>query len=740
MRPKSLYLVIKLVLLLAQAAIASQCRAVVVGIDTYEPERPAGGPGIRTRWTNLDGAVLDAVAFSELLAARFGFKPADIRLLKNREATRSHILAAIQGHLIDPVKPGDTCVFFFAGHGSQVTNSLSSEADKRDESLVPSDSCLGAPDLRDKELARLFNAIIDKKAVFTAIIDSCHSGSVARGYPLPGKSRALPLDTRDCHDGSTIGERPEERGALILSSAQDDQLAGEQCDDDGTSHGRFTLALLSTLRAAAPSDPVDQLFRSIRARMQAGGSPQEPVLAGKGRLGSALFGQNATIASGQTTVAILKVPESAEIHLQAGRAIGLLAGCELTSLKDKSVRLRVQVVESLTRSRAQLISGARSSLHPGDLLVVDRWVPPESRLRVWVGAPHPDRAGLDALLKEIHQIARDLQIPEIEDPTLENPTHVIRFDGSAWTLTMESGTVSLGVPPIGPRLRAKLSGQKTEQLRLFVDIPPPPGLREALVNAAGSTSFLQWEEAPASATYLLVGRPGPPHAFAWVLPGTLQKDSQRLALPVRTDWLPESPEPALARKLHEFTSGISKVKAWLELEPPPNSGLFPYRLVLRDSKTHSVVTRETVVELLCQSEDLARPVERRYVYVFAIDSYGHGTLLFPRASAGSVENRLPVEDAKGNFPTEIPLGPTITVQPPFGLDTLVMLTTDEALPQPDIFDFRGVRTRGDARRPGPLSRLLDSLNKGQRGFGVEPPASWSIQRVMMRSQSAAWAQ
>jgi integrase len=51
-----------------------------------------------------------------------------------------------------PDNPGDVRFFYHAGHGSQVPNSLSSEADELDKSLVPSDG----NDIRDKELRRLY--------------------------------------------------------------------------------------------------------------------------------------------------------------------------------------------------------------------------------------------------------------------------------------------------------------------------------------------------------------------------------------------------------------------------------------------------------------------------------------------------------------------------------------------------------------------------------------------------------
>src|SRR6266536_4993430 len=93
-------------------------------------------------------------------------------------ATRGTILAAFHGHLIEPVAAGDISLFFYAGHGPQVTNSKSTELDLKDETIVPADAMRGTRDIRDKELARLFHKAVGKGTFLTAIFDSCHSGSI----------------------------------------------------------------------------------------------------------------------------------------------------------------------------------------------------------------------------------------------------------------------------------------------------------------------------------------------------------------------------------------------------------------------------------------------------------------------------------------------------------------------------------------------------------------------------------
>ncbi|MBK8141780.1 MAG: hypothetical protein IPK57_12810 [Chitinophagaceae bacterium] len=55
--------------------------------------------------------------------------------------------------------------------------------------MVPSDTWKpGVQDIRDKELAKVYNAFLDKGVKLTVIMDCCHSGSLSRGPNTPGSS------------------------------------------------------------------------------------------------------------------------------------------------------------------------------------------------------------------------------------------------------------------------------------------------------------------------------------------------------------------------------------------------------------------------------------------------------------------------------------------------------------------------------------------------------------------------
>jgi hypothetical protein len=106
--------------------------------------------------------------------------------------------------LIEAAKPGDISVFVFAGHGSRMRNEGSDEADKMDQTLVPADSENGVPDIRDKELARLYRKAAEKRILLTVIADSCHSGGVSRGLGRPAITRDAVPDPHVVNDPPDI--------------------------------------------------------------------------------------------------------------------------------------------------------------------------------------------------------------------------------------------------------------------------------------------------------------------------------------------------------------------------------------------------------------------------------------------------------------------------------------------------------------------------------------------------------
>ena len=87
--------------------------AVCVGINNY--------PGI---FNDLKGCVNDANDWSALLQG-LGFST---RTLLDSQATKANVKSALQG-LVNSTGAGDMAVFTYSGHGTQVADRNSDEAD-----------------------------------------------------------------------------------------------------------------------------------------------------------------------------------------------------------------------------------------------------------------------------------------------------------------------------------------------------------------------------------------------------------------------------------------------------------------------------------------------------------------------------------------------------------------------------------------------------------------------------------
>ena len=82
-------------------------RALLVGINAYS-DLP------------LNGCINDVTDVRDLLITKCGFKPDEIRVVTDAEATTANIKQQLQGWLLGDARPGDRLLFHFSGHGTQL--------------------------------------------------------------------------------------------------------------------------------------------------------------------------------------------------------------------------------------------------------------------------------------------------------------------------------------------------------------------------------------------------------------------------------------------------------------------------------------------------------------------------------------------------------------------------------------------------------------------------------------------
>ena len=345
----------------------------------------------------------------------------------------------------------------------------------------------------------------------------------------------------------------------------------------------------------------------------------------------------------------------------------------------------------------------------------------------------------------------------------------MRWNGRSWELRRAKGkTADLGPEPADARLEAELKGAAGS---FFLELPPPAewlptGLKlgEGTENAAIAVNT----KSPASAQYMLAGAwTGDQIEYAWLAPNLTQDALDRqlqhlnqgnvpanVAMPLRTKAVKAgagSSRPPYA--LTDYALRLAKVRGWLLLEPPAETAMpFPYHVALKEDSSGSYNSTGTVMEnqsyhIVLQADqktlddfverykDAPHGVPTSFVYVFVIDSSGSGVLVFPTLADNGVVNHLPAAqmgESKLTLSEGDSISTKLTIGPPFGVDSYMLLTTATALGNPDVLNFSGPGgTRGAGN--GALEGLLGGLGEGSRGVRIPTPSDWSIQRVFIHS-------
>jgi Caspase domain len=276
--------------------------ALLVGVNDY-----------RGKLTALSGCVDDIEGFETFLRGRV--EQGSLRVLKllDQDATRQRIIDAFSSYLGE-ARPGDTVVFYFAGHGSwEVVEERFwfLEPSGKNQTLVCADSRRpGVPDLADKELSNLIDQVAAKGPHVVVLLDCCHSGGGTRdpsALPEDVRVRQAPpveqpraLDTyvpsvREAAQRAAGGQptpslRPDSaaRGAAMasitaagarhvaISACEANQLSKE-VPVDGRYRGVFSAGLQQALAVLGPDATYRELLGAVANRVRNRVADQDPV-------------------------------------------------------------------------------------------------------------------------------------------------------------------------------------------------------------------------------------------------------------------------------------------------------------------------------------------------------------------------------------------------------------------------------------------------------------------------------
>jgi hypothetical protein len=231
-------------------------RALLIGVNDYRAV-PA-----------LQGSVNDIETMQEILVARWGFAPSNVRVLRDAQGTRAGILSALQ-QLVAQSQPNDLVYVHYSGHGSQVQDLNGDEPDGLDETIVPQDGrSAGVPDITDDELDAIFARLRARSALI--VLDSCHSGTATRALDI--RTRSVPRDTRtELYRSASVATRaivPRMQARYVVISGAADNQEALDGPIAGRYHGFFTYAFSRSIASSPPAASIRYVFTGVERELR----------------------------------------------------------------------------------------------------------------------------------------------------------------------------------------------------------------------------------------------------------------------------------------------------------------------------------------------------------------------------------------------------------------------------------------------------------------------------------------
>jgi len=297
--------------------------ALLVGINTYKYSNPKQG------FYNLHGCINDIQRMRNLLIGKFGFKPEDVKMLQDSQATHQGILSAIESFLINQVKPGDIVVIHFSGHGSQASDPL--KINQLDETIVPYDSRDPQgkiSDITGDELAGYISQLSAKTKFVTVILDSCHSGDlIGKGLRM-AQVRSIPPDLRKQSQAASMSarsvegfRRPNSTFAFI-AAARSDETAKEYTAQ-GSTYGALTYFLTQEVSLIGGHQTYEDVIGPIATDVSSRFPDQHVTLSGISK-DNVIFGDTSVLT--QAFVETSGTASNGDVTLHAGAVQGVTKG------------------------------------------------------------------------------------------------------------------------------------------------------------------------------------------------------------------------------------------------------------------------------------------------------------------------------------------------------------------------------------------------------------------------------
>lgn len=733
---------------------AQQKKALLIGINKYLPGenvQPAAS-FLKRGITNLDGPINDVKAIENIIVSKFGFNEHNISILLDENATRDNILNSIK-NIIDNCVKGDVVFLFYAGHGSQVYNSLSNESDKKDESIVPSDSWkAGINDIRDKELAVLFNAFLDKGILLTVIFDCCHSGSLQRGPGLHlAKSRFAGNNTEDAKDPviPLLPQANNNGNFLMLSASQDIETANEKRDNNtGQVQGVFTTALITAINQLSVQSSPETFLTAIRAILKSNGESQEPVMGiAANRKDQTLFGVSRAGLFDKTLVAVSGV-EKDRVVLQGGFALGIYPKTALIKIKaGDTIILIVDSVSGSNLSLAKIKKGNKRNINPGEFFEVANWVASAAPLlNVYIPATEFTYDDIMHFVSIDNELKKHPGIRCIKKIDEENPGKSIFFDKKDFYINDTSGSKAIN------KMDLDYLGKSIKQgSSYYFELPADMILIQKIKELFSRNQSIALVNSADEANYVLYGITDENGNPSYGLRSSIINLADSLgSMPLQS--IPFSLKnnstqsyENVAAKVYSTALKIAKIKGWLQLIPPQaGKRNFPFHVELIDMRTKQLKKQnvcklgETISFHLVLDKDYS-PGEYQllnsYLYIFTIDREGKMLLLFPQENGNNNEySRFPFRDEMNRIIPDKDLF-SYEVSEPVGTDNIFLLATDQPIANCEsVFNQEGVGAIGKRSTDNnPMLKILNLGNEGYQARDAVTTERWTLMKLGVKS-------
>lgn len=233
--------------LFAAGAAHGAPRALLIGVADV-PGNPL--PGIDLDLDNM-----------KKVAAIMGFKPDEIKVLFNQQATYANVTQALSSWVRDGVGPDDRVLIYFSGHGTRVPDPIPENAGGADDALVLHDveraKLGGKATLKNVLIGHQLGA--ELKAIpshdILVLVDACHSGSATRNLTLGNEKLGVGSGVMKFYSYPGMPTAQTTRALRMptgtenyaaLSAARDDEFAV------GTEQGGlFTLGVVGAIESAS---------------------------------------------------------------------------------------------------------------------------------------------------------------------------------------------------------------------------------------------------------------------------------------------------------------------------------------------------------------------------------------------------------------------------------------------------------------------------------------------------------